>query len=578
MGLERTPLFLDVCARRAEVRRPIERTLRLVPPAKLRQGPGTSELRRGIRWLAREDRVVGRERSSCIAANHRDRRETEEVLGALRIRGETLLVRLLRAVVVVEVQSREAEHVERLGVLRAATNGFFETRDRFLGLAPTRRPHPAFARSNGRGWGDARRRIVGRKRFVEPMRELERVTELDPRNGIVRHLFLKNGDLRLRSFEIAGPREDANEEASCRKIVGMRREMTPEDVHRLCVFFLPHELLGAIDRAERRARRQRDAEDNEHARSDFSHAIVVSVPRPGSKWTMEIRTIGVLGAGQMGGGIAQVAAAASYDVVLVDATSELAEKGKAKINAILGKQVEKGKLDAAAKDALVGRIKIGASPAAFEACDLVVEAATENVDLKLKLFKGCDDAMKPGAILASNTSSISLTKLAGSTKRPDKVIGMHFMNPPPLMKLVEIVRAVQTSEETYRVVRATAEKMGKTCTVSNDAPGFLVNRILIPMLCEACFALQEGVGSPEDIDTGAKLGLNHPMGPLELSDLIGLDTVLAIADVLHRDIGDDKYRAPTMLRNLVAAGWLGKKTGRGFYVYEDGQKKSSALR
>lgn len=289
---------------------------------------------------------------------------------------------------------------------------------------------------------------------------------------------------------------------------------------------------------------------------------------------MEIRTIGVLGAGQMGSGIAQVAAAAGYDVLLADAQIALAEKGKAKIAAILGKQVDKGKMKAEDKDALVARIKPVAGPKDFAPCDLVVEAATENVTLKLELFRACDEAMKKDAILASNTSSISLTKLAGSTKRPERVIGMHFMNPPPLMKLVEIVRAVQTSDETYRLVRAAAEKMGKTCTVSNDAPGFLVNRILIPMLCEACFALQEGVGTPEDIDTGAKLGLNHPMGPLELADLIGLDTVLAIADVLHRDIGDDKYRAPTMLRNLVAAGWLGKKSGRGFYVYdENGQKK-----
>ena len=289
---------------------------------------------------------------------------------------------------------------------------------------------------------------------------------------------------------------------------------------------------------------------------------------------MEIRTIGVLGAGQMGGGIAQVAAAAGYEVLLADAQLALAEKGKAKIAAILGKQVEKGKIKAEDKDALVGRIKPIGGAKDFAPCDLVIEAATENVTLKLELFRACDEAMKKDAILASNTSSISLTKLAGSTKRPERVIGMHFMNPPPLMKLVEIVRAVQTSEETYSVVRATAEKMGKTCTVSNDAPGFLVNRILIPMLCEACFALQEGVGTPEDIDTGAKLGLNHPMGPLELSDLIGLDTVLAIADVLHRDIGDDKYRAPTMLRNLVAAGWVGKKSGRGFYVYDEaGQKK-----
>jgi 3-hydroxybutyryl-CoA dehydrogenase len=293
---------------------------------------------------------------------------------------------------------------------------------------------------------------------------------------------------------------------------------------------------------------------------------------------MDIRTIGVLGAGQMGGGIAQVAAAAGYDVVLADASVELAEKGRAKIDAVLTKQVEKGKLTAEAKDALVGRVRPVSGADAFGACDLVIEAATENVDLKLKLFRGCDDAMKPGAILASNTSSISLTRLAGITRRPELVVGMHFMNPPPLMKLVEIVRAVQTSEATYLTVRAAAEKMGKTVTTSRDAPGFLVNRILVPMLCEACFALQEGVGTAEDIDAGARLGLNHPMGPLELSDLIGLDTVLAIADVLHEDIGDDKYRAPTLLRNLVAAGWLGKKSGRGFYTYEEGGKRPSPLR
>ncbi len=293
---------------------------------------------------------------------------------------------------------------------------------------------------------------------------------------------------------------------------------------------------------------------------------------------MEIRSVGVLGAGQMGGGIAQVAASAGYDVILADASLALAEKGKAKIAAILGKQVEKGKLTADVVSSIVGRIAPVESTTAFLACDLVIEAATENLDLKVKLMRACDEAMKPGAILASNTSSISLTKLAGQTKRPDLVIGMHFMNPPPLMKLVEIVRAVQTSEETLATVRAAAEKMGKTVTVSRDAPGFLVNRILIPMLVEACFTLQEGVGSPEDIDTGAKLGLNHPMGPLELSDLIGLDTVLAIAEVLHRDLGDSKYRAPTLLRNLVAAGWLGKKAGKGFYTYDDkGQKSGRAV-
>jgi len=284
----------------------------------------------------------------------------------------------------------------------------------------------------------------------------------------------------------------------------------------------------------------------------------------------EIRVIGVLGAGQMGSGIAQVAAGAGFDVRLADVSLDVAEKGKGKIEKILAKQVEKGKLAAEDKNALVGRITPIAGPEGFKGCDLVIEAATENVDLKLALFRRCDEALAKGAYLASNTSSISLTKLAGITSRPDRVIGMHFMNPPPLMKLIEIVRAVQTSDETYALISALAEKMGKTVITSQDAPGFLVNRMLIPMLNEACFALQEGVGSAVDIDTGAKLGLNHPMGPLELADLIGLDTVLFIAEVLHRDLGDDKYRPPTLLRNLVAAGWLGRKSGRGFHTYETG--------
>jgi len=283
----------------------------------------------------------------------------------------------------------------------------------------------------------------------------------------------------------------------------------------------------------------------------------------------DIKVLGILGAGQMGSGIAQVGAACGFDVVLVDASLDLAEKGKRKIEQILSKQVEKGKMTAEAVAALLGRISPAPSTDDFRACDFVIEAATENYELKVSLLAKCDAALAPGKWLASNTSSISLTKLAAAASRPDRVIGMHFMNPPPLMKLVEIVRAVQTSDETYALTRALAEKMGKTTTTSRDAPGFLVNRILIPMLCEACFAVQEGVGTPEDIDTGAKLGLNHPMGPLELSDLIGLDTVLAIADVLHREIGDDKYRAPTLLRNLVAAGWLGRKTGRGFYRYDE---------
>jgi len=291
-----------------------------------------------------------------------------------------------------------------------------------------------------------------------------------------------------------------------------------------------------------------------------------------------IKTIGVLGAGQMGGGIAQVAAAVGLDVVLVDASLELAERGKGKIGDILAKLVDKGKQTADERAALLSRIQPAAKPEDFRACDFVIEAATENMDLKIALLRKCDAALAPGCWLASNTSSISLTKLAAATSRPDRVIGIHFMNPPPLMKLVEIVRALQTSDETYAVATALAEKLGKTTTLSRDAPGFLVNRILLPMLCEAIFALQEGVGTPEDIDTGAKLGLNHPMGPFELSDLIGLDTVLAIADVLHRETGDDKYRAPTLLRNLVAAGWLGRKAGRGFYSYDDQGRRQAVVR
>ena len=283
----------------------------------------------------------------------------------------------------------------------------------------------------------------------------------------------------------------------------------------------------------------------------------------------EIKTIGVLGAGQMGGGIAQVAAGAGFDIVLVDASLDLADRGKKQIAAALARQVEKGKMTQQACTTLLARIEPSAGAEDFRSCDFVIEAATESYELKIALLKKIDSALAPGKWLASNTSSISLTKLAAATSRPDRVIGMHFMNPPPLMKLVEIVRALQTSNETYSLTVILAEKMGKTTITSRDAPGFLVNRILIPMLCEACFALQEGVGAPEDIDTGAKLGLNHPMGPFELADLIGLDTVLFIAETFHREFGDDKYRPATLLRNLVAAGWYGRKSRRGFYVYDE---------
>ena len=292
----------------------------------------------------------------------------------------------------------------------------------------------------------------------------------------------------------------------------------------------------------------------------------------------DIGLIGVIGAGQMGSGIAQVAAQHGYRALLSDVSLELAVRAKQKIGAVLERQVAKGKLSAAAREEILGRLEPVGGTGPLADADFVVEAATENVQLKLEILREVDARVKKEAIIASNTSSISITRLAGAVSRPTQVIGMHFMNPVPLMKLVEIIRAVQTSPETYETTRALAVLLGKTIITSKDQPAFVVNRMLVPFLNEACFALQEGLATPEDIDQGARLGLNHPMGPLELADFVGLDTLLAIAEVLHRDFGDDKYRPPVLLRNLVAAGWYGKKTGRGFYVYDDkGEKLKSSL-
>ena len=283
---------------------------------------------------------------------------------------------------------------------------------------------------------------------------------------------------------------------------------------------------------------------------------------------MEVRKVGVIGTGQMGGGIAQVAAQSGLDVVLLDADIEFAQRARARIAAVLGKLVDKGKLDAAVVSQTVERLHPASDYSALAGCQFVVEAAPEDEALKVKIFKAMEEATSSDAILASNTSSISITKLGSFTRRPEKVIGMHFMNPVPLMKLVEVVRGLPTSEETFRSTVALAERFGKTTIAARDIPGFIVNRVLIPLLNEACYALYEGLGSVEDIDKGVKLGLNHPMGPLELADLIGLDTCLAIAEVLHNELGDDKYRPCPLLRQYVAAGWYGRKVGRGFYRYD----------
>jgi 3-hydroxybutyryl-CoA dehydrogenase len=278
-------------------------------------------------------------------------------------------------------------------------------------------------------------------------------------------------------------------------------------------------------------------------------------------------TIAVIGAGQMGNGIAHVCAQAGLAVTMIDVSADALSKGKATIEKNLDRQVKKGALDAAARDATLARIATSGDLGAVAGATVAIEAATENVQLKHKIFTELDRLAPAGAILATNTSSISITAIAAQTRRPAQVIGMHFMNPVPVMQLVEIIRGLATSDETARRVVELSRAVGKTPVEVNDYPGFVANRILMPMINEAVYCVMEGVGTPEAVDTVMKLGMNHPMGPLALADLIGLDTCVAILDVLHTGLGDPKYRACPLLRKYVAAGWLGRKSGRGFFSY-----------
>ena len=282
---------------------------------------------------------------------------------------------------------------------------------------------------------------------------------------------------------------------------------------------------------------------------------------------MDIKTIGVLGAGTMGSGIAQAAAEAGYEVIMRDIDDNFVHRGMTAINKNLGRAVDKGKKSKEEAEEIVGRVRGTTNLEDLSAADLVIEAIVENMELKKEIYKDLDRICKPEAVLASNTSGLSITEMASATNRPDQVVGMHFFNPVPVMKLVEVIMGAETSKDTFQLIMDTSRKMGKEPIAVNEAPLFVVNRILVPMINEAAYVLMEGVAGAEDIDKGMMLGANHPIGPLALGDLVGLDVLLAVQDTLYKETGDSKYRACPLIRKMVRAGHLGRKSGRGFYSY-----------
>ena len=283
---------------------------------------------------------------------------------------------------------------------------------------------------------------------------------------------------------------------------------------------------------------------------------------------MEVKTIGVLGAGTMGSGIAQAAAEAGYDVIMRDIKDDFVQRGMSAINKNLGRAVDKGKKSKEEAEEIVGRIRGTTNLDDLSDADLIIEAVIENMELKKELYEELDRICKPEAVLASNTSGLSITEMASATKRPDKVVGMHFFNPVPVMKLVEVIMGAETSKEIFQLIMDISRKMGKEPIAVNEAPLFVVNRILVPMINEAAYVLMEGVANAEDIDKGMMLGANHPIGPLALADLVGLDVLLAVQDTLYKETGDSKYRACPLIRKMVRAGHLGRKSGKGFYSYK----------